>query len=153
MSVHVIQFSRLGAFAAEALSNIVRVTTLDITESASSQLPGLRLAAIGVHVRTINDQGHILACYLPVASVEIYEAVPRGSDASHRTYEAAWHEAEALKERVMAYLTEMGCNVSGAGVIHLHGVQPISATWPSDPFMKAQQKEGSDNGNLRLPQS
>lgn len=148
MSVHVIQFSQLEAFAAEAPSNVVRVTTLDITESVSSQLPGLRLAAIGVHVRTINDRGHILACYLPLASLELYEAVPRGMDSSHQAYDAAWREAEALKGRVMAYLQEKGCAVCGEGVIHLHGVQPLPASWRADPKPIIQ---GGCNGDLRLP--
>ena len=77
MAAHVIQFARLEEFVAEELSHVVRVTALDVTESSSSRIPGLRLAAIGVHVRTINREGHILACTLPVASVEIYEAVLR----------------------------------------------------------------------------
>ena len=112
-------------------------------------LPGLRLAAIGVHVRTINDQGHILACYLPLASLELYEAVPRGMDSSHQAYNAAWDEAEALKARVMAYLQEKGCAVCGDGVIHLHGVQPLPASWRGDPKPIIQ---GGSNGDLRLPQ-
>lgn len=148
MSAHFIQFSRLEEFVAEELPNTVRVTALDVTESASSQIPGLRLAGIGVHMRTINAEGHILACYLPVASVEIYEAVPRGSDPTRQEYEAAWKEAEALKERVMVYLSEKGCAVSGAGVIHLGGVRALQASWHSDPELKAK---GGSNGDLRLP--
>ncbi len=71
MPAHVIQFARLEEFITEELPNTIRVTALDITESTSSQIPGLRLAGIGVHVRTINAEGHVLACYLPVASVQI----------------------------------------------------------------------------------
>lgn len=148
MSAHVIQFSRLEEFVAEEMPNTVRVTALDVTESTSSQIPGLRLAGIGVHVRTINAAGHILACYLPVASVQIYEAVPRDSDPTRQEYEVAWEQAEALKERAMAYLAETGCTVSGAGVIHLDGVRPLRATWQSDPERKAR---GGNNGDLRLP--
>ena len=40
----------------------------------------------------------------------------------------AWERAEALKKRVMAYLTEKGCTVSGAGVIHMDGGRPLRAT-------------------------
>ncbi len=149
MSVHVIQFARLEELVAEELPNTVRVTALDVTESTSSQIPGLRLASIGVHVRTINAEGHILACNLPVASVEIYEAVPRGSDPARQEYEAAWEQAEGLKERVMTYLIEKGFTVSGAGVIHLDGVRPMRATWLSDPELRAS---GGSNGDLRLPQ-
>lgn len=133
MTAHVIQFARLEEFVAEELPSTVRVAALDITESTSSQIPGLRLAGIGVHVRTINAEGHILACYLPVAGVQIYEAVPRDSDPTRQAYDAAWEKAEALKERVMAYLQESGCTVSGAGVIHLDDVRPLRAAWPSDP--------------------
>jgi hypothetical protein len=129
----VIQFARLEELVAEEPPNPIRVTALDVTESTSSQIPGLRLAGIGVHARTISDEGHILVCYLPVASVEVYEAVPRSSDPTRQKYEASWEQAQALKERVMAYLTKKGCTVSGAGVIHLGDVRPLRATWQSDP--------------------
>jgi hypothetical protein len=130
----VIQFARLEELVAEAPPNIVRITALDVTESTSSQIPGLRLAGIGVHVRTISDEGHILACYLPVASVQIYEAVPRDSDPTRQEYDAAWERAEALKERVVVYLKEKGCTVSSAGVIHMGNVRPLRGTWAPDPI-------------------
>jgi hypothetical protein len=149
MSPQIIQFARLEEFVAEKPPHVVRVTALDVTESTSSKIPGLRLAGIGVHVRTINAEGHVLACYLPVASVRIYEAVPRGSDPTRQEYEAAWEQAEALKERVRAYLRESGCAVSGAGVIHMGDVRPLRGSWPSDPELKAH---GGRNGDLRLPQ-
>jgi hypothetical protein len=150
MSPQIIQFARLEELVAEEPPNIVRVTALDVTESTSSKIPGLRLASIGVHVRTVNDAGHILACYLPVASVQIYEAVPRDSDPTRKEYEAVWEQAEALKERVKAYLRESGCAVSSAGVIHLNGVRPLHGSWPSDPVQRAK---GGENGDLRVPQS
>lgn len=149
MSAHVIQFSRLEELAAEELPNTVRVTALDVTESTSSQIPGLRLAGIGVHVRTINRESHILACTLPIACVEIYEAVPRNADPSQQDYDEAWEQAEALKERVMAYLAENGCSVTGAGIIHLGGVPLIQATWHSDPHGRVH---GGENGDSRLSQ-
>jgi hypothetical protein len=149
MAAHVIQFARLEEFVAEELANIVRVTTLDITESTSSQIPGLRLAGIGVHVRTINAEGHILACTLPVASVQLYEAVPRDADPTRQDYDDAWEQAETLKERVTAYLAENGCTVTGAGIIHLGSVQPIHATWLSDAN---QRIPGGENGDSRLSQ-
>ncbi|SRR5690554_442141 len=144
----VIQFAHLEELVAEAPPNIVRVTALDVTESASSQIPGLRLAGVGVHVRTISNEGYVLACYLPVASVQIYEAVPRHSDPARKEYDVAWERAEALKERVVAYLTDKGCAVASAGVIHLDGVRPLRATWRSDPEWRAN---GGGNGHLRLP--
>jgi hypothetical protein len=63
----IIQFARQEEFLEEDLQagNMVRVVVLEITESVSSQIPGLRTVGIGVHVRAINDDGHILACYLP----------------------------------------------------------------------------------------
>lgn len=149
MPTCVIQFARLEEFVAEALPNIIRVVALDVTESTSSHIPGLRLAGIGVHVRTINNDGYILACYLPVTSVQIYEAVPRGSDPGRQEYDDAWEEAEALKKRVMAYLAGNGCTVTGAGIIHLGGVQPIRATWRSDPQPRVP---GGENGDSRLSQ-
>lgn len=149
MSSQIIQFAWLEEFVAEEPPGTVRVVVLDVTESASSKILGLRLASIGVHVRTINGEGHILACCLPVASVQIYEAVPRDSDPTRKEYDAAWEQAEALKARVMAYLRESGCAVSGAGVIHLEGLRPLHGSWPSDPELKAH---GGSNGDLRLPQ-
>ena len=133
MPGHIIQFACLEELALEAIVKPIRVMVLDVTESTSSQIPGLRVAGIGVHARSINPEGHILACYLPVASVQIYDAVPRGSDPTRQEYEAAWEEAEALRERVMAYLTTQGCAVSGAGVIYMNGVRPLPATWKTDP--------------------
>lgn len=149
MAAHVIQFARLEELVAEEPPNVVRVTTLDVTESTSSRIPGLRLAGIGVHVRTITAEGHILACYLPVAVVEIYEAAPRDADPARQAYDEAWAQAGALRERVMAYLAENGCAVTGAGIIHLGGVQPIQATWLSDPH---QHVHGEENGDSRLSQ-
>ncbi len=149
MPAHVIQFARLEELLTEELPNVVRVTALDVTESTSSRIPGLRLAGIGVHVRTLNAEGHILACHLPVASVQIYEAVPRDADPIRQEYDDAWAQAEALKERVMDYLAATGCAVTGAGVIHLVGVQPIRATWLSDPYVRV---EGGENGDTRLSQ-
>lgn len=146
----VIQFARLEDLVAEEPPNTIRVTALDVTESTSSQIPGLRLAGISVHVHTISDEGYILACYLPVASVQVYEAVPRDSDPTRQEYDAAWEQAEALKERVLVYLKEKGRIVSDAGVIHMGDVRPLRGTWASDP---GRQVNGGGNGDLRLPQS
>ena len=73
----IIQFGRLEEFTAEDLSasNSVRVVILDISKSMSSQMPRLRQVSVGVHVRTINDAGHILACYLPVARLQLYNGL------------------------------------------------------------------------------
>jgi hypothetical protein len=59
MKIHVIQFGRLEEFVQEDLGegNLVRVVVLDITESVSGQIPGLRLVGVGVHVRAINNAG------------------------------------------------------------------------------------------------
>jgi hypothetical protein len=138
MTNHAIQFSRLEQFVEEDLGrgSLVRVVVLDITESASSQVPGLRTAAVGVHVRAINEAGHILACYLPVARLQLYNG-RRAGDPTWEQYDLAWEKAEALKERVMAFLQEAaagrGFTVCGAGVIDLGQARPLSATWPSDP--------------------
>jgi hypothetical protein len=101
----VLQFGKLEEFVQEDVhrGNVVRVVALDITESVSSQIPGLRMAGIGVHVRTINDDGQILACYLPVARIQLYNGRREG-DPVWREYDEAWDKAEALKERVITYL-------------------------------------------------
>jgi hypothetical protein len=120
--------------------NLVRVVVLDITESVSSQIPALRTAGVGVHVRAINDDGHILACYLPVASIQLFNG-RRAGDPTWQAYDEAWEKAEALKERVVAYLqdvaAEKGFTVRAAGVIDLGEARPLRATW-NDPALVAK---------------
>ena len=94
-------------------------------------------------MRTIGGDGHILACFLPVASVQIYEAVPRASDPSRQEYDAAWERAEALGERVLAYLAGHGCAARGAGIIDMGDVRPLRATWRSDPEAAPARANGS----------
>src|SRR5690606_28364408 len=140
-----LQFGKLEEFIQEDLhhDNVVRVVALDITESVSSQIPGLRMAGIGVHVRAINDAGQILACYLPVASIQLHNLQlsngRREGDPTWQAYDEAWDKAEALKERVIAYLeqvaAEKGFAVRAAGVIDLGETRPLRATWVSDPIL------------------
>jgi hypothetical protein len=138
MSVQVIQLARLEELVEEELheGNLVRVVVLDITESASSEIPRLRMASVGVHVRAINDAGHILACYLPVASIQLFNGRREG-DPTWQAYDRAWEKAEALKERVLAYLRDIGAakgfGVRASGVIDLGTTRPLHATWKSDP--------------------
>ena len=143
MRNHVIQYGKLEEFVAESpgQDSVVRVVVLDITESVSSQISGLRTASIGVHVRAINDAGHILACYLPVATVQLFNGRREG-DPTWQKYDETWDKAEALKERVIAYLqnvaAEKGFTVSGAGVIDMGETRPLRATWQSDPIPTVQ---------------
>jgi hypothetical protein len=142
MSPKVIQLARLEEFVQEELheGNLVRIVVLDITESVSSQIPALRTAGVGVHVRAINDDGHILACYLPVASIQLFNG-RRAGDPTWQAYDEAWEKAEALKERVVAYLqdvaAEKGFTVRAAGVIDLGEARPLRATW-NDPALVAK---------------
>lgn len=134
----VIQHSKLEELVAGPLAHgdIVRVVVLGMTESISSQIPGLRRVSVGVHVRTINRAGHILACYLPVARIELYNGRREG-DPTWQAYDDAWAEAEALQERVLTYLREIaarqGFTVRAAGVIDLGETGLLRARWPSDP--------------------
>jgi hypothetical protein len=136
----VLQFGKLEEVVQEDLhhGNVVRVVALDITESVSSQIPGLRMAGIGVHVRAINDDGQILACYLPVARIQLYNG-RNEDDPTWREYDEAWDKAEALKERVIAYLeqvaAEKGFAIRAAGVIDMGETRPLRATWQSDPTL------------------
>ena len=140
----VIQFGKLEAVVAEDLGEggIVRVTILDITESASTQIPSLRMAGIGVYVRTINDDGHILACYLPIAQLQLYNG-RRDGDPAWQKYDAAWEKAEALKKRVVAYLESITADkkitIRTAGVIDMGEIRPLRATWQSDPARTKQE--------------
>ncbi len=138
MSAHVIQLAHLEELLQGELraGDVVRVVVLDVTESVSRQVPGLRLTSIGVHVRAVNAAGHILACYLPVAEIQLYNGRREG-DPTWQQYDAAWERAEALKGRVVAYLqaaaAEQGFTVRTAGVIDLGEVRPLHGTWLSDP--------------------
>ncbi|HRQ42350.1 MAG TPA: hypothetical protein PLD25_30915 [Chloroflexota bacterium] len=144
MKTPVIQFGKLEEFVQEDLhhGNVVRVVTLDITESVSGQIPGLRTAGIGVHVRAINDAGHILAWYLPVAHIQLYNGRREG-DPTWQEYDEAWDRAEALKERVLVYLeqaaAQKGFSVRAAGVIDMGETRPLRATWKSDPMLAENQ--------------
>lgn len=134
----IIQFARLEEFVEEDLraGNVVRVVVLEITESVSSQIPGLRNVGIGVHVRTINDDGHILACYLPTGRLQLYNGRREG-DPTWQEYDAVWEKAERLKERVIVFLqavsAEKGFSVRTAGVIDMGQTRPLRGTWKSDP--------------------
>ena len=148
MKNHMIQFGRLEELVAELGSgNTVRVVALDITESVSAQIPGLRTAGIGVHVRAINDAGQILACYLPVASIQLFNGRREG-DPTWQKYDEAWDKAEALKERVITYLeqvaAEKGFAIRAAGVIDIGETRPLRATWQSGPALIA----GSEDADL-----
>jgi hypothetical protein len=143
MKTHIIQFGRLEEFVQEDLGegNLVRVVFLDVTESVSGQIPGLRLAGVGVHAGAINDTGQILACYLPVAHIQLYNG-RRDGDPTWQKYDEAWEKAEALQERVITYLkqiaAEKGFTVRAAGVIDIGETRPSRATWGSDPARMAQ---------------
>lgn len=133
MTKQVIQFGQLEEFMAEpfAPDQVVRVVVLEISEGVSAQIPDLRQVSVGVHVRTINSDGHILACYLPVATVQLYNGRREG-DPTWQKYDAAWEQAAALKERVItmfqAAAAEKGFKVCAAGVIDLGEVRPLRAT-------------------------
>jgi len=133
MSAQVIQLAHLEELLQGELraGDVVRVVVLDVAESVSRQVPGLRLTSIGVHVRAVNAAGHILACYLPVTEIQLYNGRREG-DPTWQQYDDAWERAEALKERVVAYLQ------ATAGVIDLGEVRPLHGAWTSDPILTAQ---------------
>lgn len=138
MSKHVIQFGRLEEFLAEpcAPDQVVRVVVLEMSEGVSAQIPDLRQVSVGVHVRTINGAGHILACYLPVATVQLYNGRREG-DPTWQKYDEAWAQAAALQARVLAHLqavaAEKGFRLRPAGVLDLGEIRPLRATWQADP--------------------
>ena len=143
MNEKIIQFGQLEELLAEpfAPGQVVRVVVLETSESLARQIPGWRLVHVGVHVRSIDESGHILACHLPVAALELFNG-RRENDPTWQSYDAAWEEAAALKERVLAYLqtaaAEKGFTLRTAGVIDLGDVRPLHATWKTDPIRLAQ---------------
>ncbi len=63
----------------------------------------------------------------------------REGDPTWQAYDEAWDRAEALKERVIAYLeqvaAEKGFATRAAGVIDIGETWPLRATWQSDPAL------------------
>ena len=73
MRTHIIQFANLDDFVSELpVGHTIRVVALDITEGTNEKVSELRIAGIGVHARAINEESHILTCYLPVAQLQIF---------------------------------------------------------------------------------
>jgi hypothetical protein len=123
MKNHIIQFGQLEELVAELKpNNIVRAVILDISKNVSAQIPNLRQVSVGVHVRTINADGHILACYLPWATIQLFNG-RRQDNPNWQKYNEVWEKAEVLKERVMVYLQKVAVEreftVSNAGVIDM----------------------------------
>ena len=143
MNANIIQFGQIEEMLAEPFSpgQVMRVVILETSESLSPKIPGWRLVHIGVHVRSINESGHILACHLPIAKLELLNG-RRENDPAWQQYDAAWEEAEALKERVVSYLqtaaAEKGFILRTAGVIDLGEIRPLRATWQSDPVQQTR---------------
>lgn len=142
MNAKIIQFGQLEELLAEPFSpgQVMRVVILETSETLSAKIPSWRLVHIGVHVRSINDSGHILACYLPIAKLELFNG-RRENDPAWQQYDAAWEEAEALKVRVVNYLqtaaSKIGFTVIPSGVIELGEIRPLPATWKTDPALLA----------------
>ena len=139
MNEKIIQFGQLEELLAEpfAPGQVVRVVMLETSESLARQIPGWRMVHVGVHVRSINESGHILACHLPVAALELFNG-RRKHDPTWQKYDAAWEKAAALKERVVTFLqtaAEKGFTLRTAGAIDLGDIRPLHATWKSDPTL------------------
>ena len=145
MNQKVIQFGQLEELLTEpfAPDQVVRVVNLETSESLAREIPGWRLVHIGVHVRTIDKSGHILACHLPVAELELFNG-RREHDPTWQIYDAAWEDADALKERIVAFLQtaseEKSFAVHTAGVIDLGEIRPLRATWKTDPLLDTQDR-------------
>ena len=137
MRPHIIQFANLDDFIPELpIDHTIHVTALDVTEGMYEKVSELRIAGIGAHVRAINEDGHILTCYLPVAQLQIFGRCPRKGDPDEESYSQAWDKATALKTRVCAYLSDQGFNVR-SGVIHLGEISLLHGCWSSDPHRSA----------------
>ncbi|MCI0398396.1 MAG: hypothetical protein L0332_34300 [Chloroflexi bacterium] len=133
MQPYLIQFNDLDDLAAEIpAGHVVRVTALDITEATFDGVAELRIAGIGVHIRAISPEGHLLACYLPVARLQVFGRPPRPDDPTRKEYEEAWEKTKALRQRVSDYLAGKGFEMR-PGVIYLGDVAPMYGGWSSDP--------------------
>jgi hypothetical protein len=140
MNEKIIQFGQLEDLLTEpfAPGQVVRVVVLETSENLARQIPGWRMVHVGVHVRSINESGHILACHLPVVALELFNG-RRENDPTWQRYDMAWEKAASLKERVVTFLQtvaeELGFTLRTAGVIDLGDIRPLHATWKSDPAL------------------
>lgn len=145
MNQKVIQFGQLEELLTEpfAPDQVVRVVNLETSESLAREIPGWRLVHIGVHVRTIDKSGHILACHLLVAELELFNG-RREHDLMWQRYDAAWEAADALKDRVVTFLQtvaeEKGFMIRTSGVIDLGETQPLRATWKTDAVLGTKDR-------------
>ena len=149
-----IQFGNLDDLIAELHSgDIVRVVPLDITTGTFSEVPGLRVGEVGVHIRAITsnattNQQQILSCYLPLCAFQVYNrSSPNGEE--RQPYNNAWDKADALQQRVADYLTthafKRGFEVKTAGIIHLGDIRPLKGRWYTDPEQTAVAKSTSES--------
>ena len=142
MNNHVIQFSELETLVAEpfAPDQVVRVVVLEMSQPVSARIPDLRQVTVGVHVRTINPHGHILACHLPVGTLQLYNGRREG-DPTWQRYDAVWEQATTLQKRVLAFLQpvaqERGFVLRTAGVIDLGDLRPLAGRWSTDSDIDA----------------
>lgn len=140
MNEKIIQFGQLEELLTEPFTpgQVLRVMALETSESMSSKIPGWRIVHVGVHVRSIIDSGHILACHLPVTALELFNG-SREDDPTWQKYGAAWEKAASLKERVVTFLQtvaeEIGFTLRTGGVIVLGDIRPLHATWKKDPAL------------------
>ena len=144
-----IQFGNLDDLIAELHSgDIVRVVPLDITTGTFSQVPGLRVGEVGVHVRAITanaatNQPQILSCYLPLGAFQIYNRASSNGE-ERQPYNNAWDKADALQQRVVEYLTthsfKRGFEVKTTGIIHLGDIRPLKGRWHTDPAQTATEQ-------------
>ena len=148
-----IQFGNLDDLVAELHSgDIVRVVPLDITTGTFSEVPGLRVGEVGVHIRAITsnattNQQQILSCYLPLGAFQVYNrSSPNGEE--RQPYNNAWDKADALQQRVVDYLTthsfKRGFEVKTAGIIHLGDIRPLKGRWHTDPEQTAVAESASE---------
>ena len=147
MNGKIIQFGQLEEMLAEpfSLGQVIRVVILETSESLSPKISGWRLVHIGVHVRSINESGHILACHLPIAKLELFNG-RRENDPAWQQYDAACEQAEVLKARAVKYLQtfaeEKGFTLCTAGVIDIGEIRPLRATWKTDPALSKEVQNG-----------
>lgn len=126
MGMPVIQFAELGELISELHpGDVVRVVELETVLSQSSVAP-IRTVEVGVHVRHINSEQQVLACYVPTGSAQRWaeRPVPREEE-KHRE---AWDRAEALASKLRESLGQRGFAVRG-GVIDLGETKLIHGCW------------------------
>ncbi len=122
----IIQFTQFEDFINElSPQQIVRIEVLGTVEATAS-IHNVARIGLGVHLRTLDEEGNILACYLRTGSYQEVNGRPVSENSQQ-----IWDQAENLKARIKDFLAKQGFQPR-PGVIELGDIQLLRASFPDN---------------------